>query len=286
VPARLVALPVVLVLLAAAGCSGGGEDGSVATAPSLAALLDRPSFAAVVTAAIQRGDDYRAEASGKTDVVVTRGLDRARVSLKDAFADYRAHPDRRDAIVHDVVARARAAVDEGVPRTSYDAVRRDVMPLLEPTFVLRKLGSDPPRTPFARGLAIVYGIDRDGDFTLVQDDDLHRWGVALADLATVAQANLVRNTDPLLCEEQLCGWAGGDGYDATRMTSKVLRAQIEKKIGRAAYAVPLQDVFVAVPIRYAARIQPKVVQEFTTGDQPISRDVFVERDGRLVPLDG
>ena len=69
-----------------------------------------------------------------------------------------------------------------------------------------------------------------------------------------------------------------------RMTSAKLRADIEREIGRAAYAVPQENVFVAIPIRYAQRIRAKVLQQFTQAKRPVSPDVFVERNGRLVPL--
>src|SRR6266508_3092752 len=255
--ARLLALPALAAaVLVVAGCSGGESNVASATMP---AVLDQPSFAAVVTAAIKRKTEDEVDQQGRTSLVVRHDLDRIVLPLADAFARYRAHPSERDAIVAALVTQASKRVHDGIPRASFDTVQQYVMPLLKPGFDLRRLQSDPPRRRFAKGLAIVFGIDKGGEFTLVQNDDLIRWHLKLSELDQIAQENLVRNTDPLLCEEQLCGWAGGDGYDATRMTSTALRADIERKIGRAAYAVPLEDVFVAVPIRYAARIRTKVL---------------------------
>jgi Protein of unknown function (DUF1444) len=281
VVARALVLALLGAAVAAAGCSGGKGVAS-ATMP---ALLDKPSFAAVVGAAIERDSQNQADPEGRSALLVTHDLDRVILPLDSGFARYRAHPSERDEIVAGLVDEAQKRVQDGIPRASLDTVRAYVMPLLKPAFDLRRLSTDPPRRPFGKGLSVVYGIDKGGEFTLIQMKDLLRWHLTLAELDRLAQKNLVHHTEPLLCEEQLCGWAGGDGYDATRMTSATLRAEIEKKIGRAAYAVPLEDVFVAVPIAYAARIKAKVLQEFTTGEKPVSPDVFVEREGRLVPLD-
>jgi hypothetical protein len=280
-PARPLALLAVLVTALAAGCGGGDDEaGSAAVMP----LLDEASFAAVVSAAVERDVDVRTEPSSRGELAITRDLDRIRLGLAGAYARYREDPERRDALVAELVDEARARIDAGIPRAALADVRRDVMPLLKPGFELRRLSSDPPRQRFAKGLWIVFGIDRDGEFTLLEPEDLRRWDLTLAELGRIAEANLVRRTDPLLCEEELCGWAGGDGYDATRLTSEKLRDDIAKEIGRAAYAVPREDVFVAIPIRYAARIGAKVLEQFTTAERPVSPDVFVERAGRLVPL--
>jgi hypothetical protein len=280
-PARPLGLLAVLLAALAAGCGGGDDEvGSAAVMP----LLDEASFAAVVSAAVERDVDVQTEPAGRGELAITRDLDRIRLGLAGAYARYREDPERRDALVAELVDEARARIDAGIPRAALADVRRDVMPLLKPEFELRRLSSDPPRQRFAKGLWIVFGIDRDGEFTLLEPEDLRRWDLTLAELGRIADANLVRRTDPLLCEEELCGWAGGDGYDATRLTSEKLRDDIAKEIGRAAYAVPREDVFVAIPIRYAARIGAKVLEQFTTAERPVSPDVFVERAGRLVPL--
>jgi len=280
-PARPLVLLAVLVAALTAGCGGGDDEaGSAAVMP----LLDEASFAAVVSAAVERDVDVQTEPAGRGELAITRDLDRIRLGLAGVYARYREDPDRRDALVAELVDEARARIDAGIPRAALADVRRDVMPLLKPGFELRRLSSDPPRQRFAKGLWIVFGIDRDGEFTLLEPEDLRRWDLTLAELGRIAEANLVRRTDPLLCEEELCGWAGGDGYDATRLTSEKLRDDIAKEIGPAAYAVPREDVFVAIPIRYAARIGAKVLEQFTTAERPVSPDVFVERAGRLVPL--
>jgi uncharacterized protein YtpQ (UPF0354 family) len=280
-PARPLGLLAVLLVALAAGC--GGDDDQPRTAASMPPL-DEASFAAVVSAAVEREAEAEAEPAGRGKLTITRDLDRVTLGLADAYTRYRAHPEQRNAIVAELVDEARTGIEAGIPRAELADVRRDLMPLLKPGFELRRLSSDPPRQRFAKGLWIVFGIDRDGEFTLVQPDDLMRWDLTLAELGEIAQANLVRRTEPLLCEEELCGWAGGDGYDATRLTSAKLRADIEEEIGRAAYAVPREDVFVAIPIRFAARIGNKVLEQFTMAERPVSPDVFVERAGRVVPL--
>jgi hypothetical protein len=50
------------------------------------------------------------------------------------------------------------------------------------------------------------------------------------------------------------------------------------------YAVPLESVFVALTRNYADVIRGKVLQEFTTGKNPLSPDLFEERNGELFVL--
>ena len=74
-------------------------------------------------------------------------------------------------------------------------------------------------------------------------------------------------------------------YDATRMLVPGLRRQIVKELGGpAVYAVPLESVFVALTRNYAPVIKSKVLQEFTTGKNPLSPELFEERNGELVPI--
>jgi hypothetical protein len=64
-----------------------------------------------------------------------------------------------------------------------------------------------------------------------------------------------------------------------------LRRQIVKELGGpAVYAVPLESVFVALTRNYASVIKGKVLQEFTTGKNPLSPELFEERNGQLVAL--
>jgi len=48
--------------------------------------------------------------------------------------------------------------------------------------------------------------------------------------------------------------------------------------------VPLDSVFVALTRNYAPVIKSKVLQEFTTGKNPLSPELFEERNGQLVAL--
>jgi hypothetical protein len=57
-----------------------------------------------------------------------------------------------------------------------------------------------------------------------------------------------------------------------------------RKIGPAVYAIPRESVYVALPIKLADRIKDKVVRDFVTAPNPVSRDLFVERDGEVVVL--
>jgi hypothetical protein len=64
-----------------------------------------------------------------------------------------------------------------------------------------------------------------------------------------------------------------------------LRRDIVEEIGPAVYAVPREDVFVALPVRLTERIKARVQQDFAAAPNPISPEVFVERNGKLVTLE-
>jgi hypothetical protein len=68
-----------------------------------------------------------------------------------------------------------------------------------------------------------------------------------------------------------------------------LRRQIVREYGGpAAYAAPIENVFVALPLDLFERgnteelVRTKVQRDFETSDNPFSPDVYVERDGKLV----
>jgi len=132
-------------------------------------------------------------------------------------------------------------------------------------------------------------------FTLVEPEDVERWGTTVEELHELALLNLLRQTneeEPLLCEpsgnQKLCGWSSSDGYDATRMIVPELRRQIVREYGGpAVYAVPMENVFVALPEELVSRgkteelFRRKVDRDFQTSKDPLSPEVFVERDGEL-----
>ena len=70
-----------------------------------------------------------------------------------------------------------------------------------------------------------------------------------------------------------------------------LRRQIVRSYdGPAVYAVPMNNVFVALPLRLVERgeteelLRTKVQRDFQTSDDPVSPELFVERDGELALL--
>jgi hypothetical protein len=277
------ALAVVAVGLIAAACSGGGDDaGPPAPATTGAVpLLSEGSFEQVVAAEIA-GAGVAAEPAGNLTVRADQGLNSVVTDLSSAYGEYEAEPSRRGVIVVAAADMTRDRLVRGLAGEEYDAVKGSLMPLLEPAFALRGLPVEPATKSFVSDLSLAYVADRESGRLVVTADDLERWGIPLDELDRVAQANLVRRTEPLLCEEELCGWASGDGYDATRMTSPRLRRDIAREIGRAVYAVPREDVFVALPVRYASRIRQKVLQQFTQAENPVSSEIFVEKAGRIV----
>jgi uncharacterized protein YtpQ (UPF0354 family) len=289
VPARVLAL-LFCVAAVLAACGGDGE------ADADEVLLDERSFAQVVAAEL-RGDEVEATAEGQgLGVRVEDGLDRIVLAPEEQFEEYRQNPGRRDEIVAGVVEEAQRRLEEGIGELSFSDARDALMPLLKPRFALRTLDETPAQTDFPAGLAVVYAVDRESDFTLVTPADVERWGRPLGEIHRIALANLARQTngqDWLLCEasggEKLCGWAMEDGYDATRVIVPDLRRQIEREYGGpAVYAMPMEHVSIALSYELATRenteeaLRLKVRQDFAAADNPVSPELFVERNGKLV----
>ncbi|HET9214756.1 MAG TPA: DUF1444 family protein [Gaiellaceae bacterium] len=283
-----------LLVALAAGCSGEGDGGEAQTAER---TLDRSSFQEAVTAEL-RGEGYEVEPVSRSVVRVTEGPNWIEVDLAAPFAEYETAPERDDGIVQEVVDKTRRTLSSGISGAPFAAVEEDVMPLLKAPFELRTYGFEPARTAGPGDLAVVYAVDGGDAFTIVRPEDVERWGTTLESMHGLALDNLLRRTnedEPLLCEpsggQELCGWASGDGYDATRMVVPELREQIVDEIaGPAGYAVPMETVFIALPLAVLEErgteraFRLKVEQDFQTADDPLSRDVFVERGGELTPL--
>lgn len=283
---------VICVLVGALAACGGNDEPSA----SEDAVLAKSSFKETVSSALKQAD-LSGEPGYGLKVRAQEGPNWVDVALADAFAEYRKNPERREQIVAGLVDEARQRLNEGVSQTSFGDVRRDVMPVLEPRFKLRNYGFQPVQTPYVARLTVIYGVQRDDSFTVVRPRDVDRWGVALPKLHEVALDNLLRETNReqrLACEPsngtELCGWASGDGYDATRMIVPELRRQIERVYDGdpAMYAVPTENVFVALPFDLATRrnterlLKTKVEHDFAVGDNPVSPELFVERDGEVV----
>lgn len=281
-----------LLILACAllvGCDGGGSE----TAPD--ASLSRAAVKEAVTEALRKVG-FEAEPAFGAQVHVQDGSNSLDLILDDAVREYRQDPGRREEIAAQAVAETKKRFDEGISGLSFAEARRWLMPILKPRFELRTLAEHPAENAFIANLAVIYAVQREHDFTLVTAADVRRWGRPLAQVDRIASANLLRQTnrdEKLLCEpsgtSELCGWASGDGYDATRMIVPELRRQIEREYrAPAVYAVPTENVFVALPLSLATRkntekaLRIKVRRDFATGTQPVSPELFVDRAGKLV----
>ena len=286
----IVVLSLLLLLLAACG---GGDDGAETTSGDR--RLARSSFGEVVAAEL-RSAGYEAEPGSDFTVTAHDGPNRLNVELEEAYARYRGAPERRDEIVGDVVADAQERLEDGLADTSFADVRDDLMPLLKGRFELRTYDFGPAQTPFPGRLVVVYAVDGNDAFTIVRPHDVTRWGTTVAEVHDLALDNLLARTnedEPLLCEpaggQKLCGWASSDGYDAARMLVPGLRDQIVEELGGpAAYAVPMENVFIALALdvldnrRTEEAFRSKLQRDFQTSDDPLSPEVFVERGGELV----
>jgi hypothetical protein len=272
-----------LAFLAIVVACGGDDE------PTSARLLTETAFADRAAAAIVTETELNAARAGTLRVSVSSdaSLNTFSVPLEEPYATYRAQPSRLDELLSGLVADADATMEDGNADRSFGQVRSRLMPLLKPITALRGLDSPPATTPFPGNLHIVYLVERDDSLTAVTEDDLERWDRSLEDIHGIAVDNLLRQTnreEPLRCEEDLCGWASGDGWDAARMIVPELRRQIVEEIGPAVHAVPTESVYVALPIKLADRIRPRVQEDFVTADRPVSQDLFVERRGALVVL--
>jgi uncharacterized protein YtpQ (UPF0354 family) len=286
---RVRALPgLVLAGLLALGLASCGGGGSSANEPlSKAAFKDRVAASIITSTDLQADPGFGL----KVDVSETDGLDTVQLVLDDAFKHYRAEPSKEKAIVSGLVREAKTRMAERNTKRDLEDVRNEIMPMLKRRIDVNGAGIDPAVKPF-HDLGVIYAVQTEHSFTVVTKEDVARWGQSLAEIDKLARANLERETNKdqkLLCEpsgsQKLCGWASGDGYDASRMLVPALRRQIVHELGGpAVYAVPLESVFVALTQDYATVIRPKVVQEFTTGKNPLSPDLFVERGGELVVL--
>ncbi|MGH3023473.1 MAG: DUF1444 family protein [Gaiellaceae bacterium] len=292
-PSALTSCLLALLAVLAGGCAG--DDGAAETTTET--LLADSSFAEVVSAEL-RSADYEVEPGAELELSVADGPNRVEVDLTDAYAEYEAAPEREEEIVQAVVEETRSRLAEGISDAALADVRRDVMPLLKAPFELRTYGFETARTPMAGGLAVVYAVDDGEAFTLVRPEDVERWETTEESLHELATGNLLRRTneeEPLLCEpsgdQELCGWASGDGYDASRMVVPELRDQIEEEIGGpAAYAVPMENVFIALPLEVLESgatersFRSQLQRDYQTADDPLSSEVFVERRGELALL--
>lgn len=280
--AAAVLVAALALLVVAAGCS----DKEKKTGPR---ELSAVAFEDRVAAAVITGTDLEAEAGfGQAVSVSARdSLNKLTLPLEKPYAEYKAHHDRLDSIVGELVDEAETRMETANSAERFAAVRSHLLPVLKPLAAFRRVTDDVVEMPFPGALRVAYAVQRTDSFMTVTRADLARWKVSVADLHRVALANILRETNrdqPLRCEEKLCGWASGDGYDAARLIVPELREQIVRKIGRAVFAVPRESVYVALPIKLADRIREKVTRDFVTAPNPVSPDLFVERGGELVVL--
>ncbi len=304
-PVRVFLVVALTALLAASvsACDSGGGDGTTSGSTTSAGTssgatttqgaLSQRDFKNKVAAAIITGTDLQGDPGfGLTiDVSEQNGLDTVQLVLDDAYKQYTSDPDRQDEIVDGLVQEAVRRMEEGNTKRSFSAVRDQLMPMLKRRVDVSRIENDPAVTQFDN-LDVVYAVQGDHYFTVATKDDLARWGQSVDEIDSLALSNLEKQTNKnqkLLCEpsggQKLCGWASGDGYDASRMLVRGLRRQIVKELGGpAVYAVPLESVFVALTRNYASVIKGKVLQEFTTGKNPLSPELFEERNGQLVAL--
>ena len=260
----------------------GGDD-----APS-AEPLSEAGFADKASAAIITDSELGAEPRGPNVAVSSdASLDTFTLELAKPYAEYKAAPARLDEILSGVVAEAESTLEAGNADSSFAEVRSRIFPILKPITAFRGLDQEPATTRFPANLRVAYFVEGPGSLKAVRPADLDRWGRSIDEVHELAVANLLRQTnrdEPLRCEKELCGWASGDGWDAARLLVPELRRQIVEKIGPSIYAVPQESVYVALPIKLANRIRPRVEQDFVTADKPVSQSLFVERGGELVVL--
>ncbi len=275
----------------AAGCAGDDSDD------------DAPAVLPSAFTEIVRGELVRAgfEVEPRTDLKLTavQGPNRIELDLQEPFDRVKDDPGSRDEVVDEVVADAQERIETGIGELSFEDARDDLMPLLKARFQIRRFGFEAAETEQPANLATVYAVDADDGFTIVRPEDVERWGTTVEEIEGIALDNLLRQTNedsPLLCEpsgnQELCGWASGDGYDATRMIVPELRRQIEREYNGepAVYAVPEEHIYVALPLNAVRRagierpFRLKLQRDFQMSEDPLSPEIFVEENGELVVL--
>jgi uncharacterized protein YtpQ (UPF0354 family) len=281
VRAVLTCVALLAVIAALAGCNH--KESPVSGPLTIADFKDKAA------AAVTTGSDLEGKPGFGPNVDVTSptSLSTFSQSVQASYTEYRKNPGNVDAVLKKLVDDVQARMARGNQGVAFADARAHVFPILKPKASFSRVTDDPATTTFPGDLRVAYAVQRADSFTLVSQDDLSRWHKSVEQMNELAQANLLKETNqeqPLRCEMKLCGWASGDGYDATRFIVPQLRAQIVKKIGPAVYAVPRESVYVALPLKYASRIRDKVERDFVTGTNPVSRDLFVERDGHIVVL--
>jgi len=286
-----------LTVALAVGCSG--DDG--------AADDDEPAAVPSAFTEIVRGElvsaGFDIEPATDLELTAQQGPNRVEVDLHEAFERLEDDPGSQDAIVYEVVADTLERAETGIGELSFEDARDDLMPLLKARFQIRRFGFEAAETEQPANLATVYAVDSDDGFTSVTPEDVERWGTTVEEIDSIALDNLLRQTneeEPLLCEptglggQELCGWASGDGYDATRMIVPELRRQIREEYGNdepVAYAVPEEHIYVALPLNALQRtnlMRPfrlKLQRDFQMSEDPLSPEVFVEENGELVVLE-
>jgi uncharacterized protein YtpQ (UPF0354 family)/predicted small lipoprotein YifL len=273
------------VLLAVIAALTGCDDKKSPVSGPLTIGDFKDKAAAAIT--IQSDLEGKPGFGAKVDVTSPTSLNTFSESVQTSYAEYRKNPAKVDAVLKTFVAKVQGRMSRGNQDVAFQAARAHVLPVLKPKATFRRVTDDPATADFPGDLRVAYGVQEADSFILVSRDDLRRWHKSIDAMNRLALANLLKETEreqPLRCEQKLCGWASGDGYDAARFIVPELRAQIVKKIGAAVYAVPRESVYVALPIKYASRIREKVERDFVTGTNPVSRDLFVERDGQVVVL--
>jgi uncharacterized protein YtpQ (UPF0354 family) len=292
-----------LLAASVSACDSGGSattsggttstSGTTSEPTTTQGALSQRDFKNKVAAAIITGTDLQGDPGFGMTVNVSEqnGLDTVQLILGDAYKQYASDPDRQDEIVDGLVQEAVRRMEDGNTKRSFSDARDQLMPLLKRRVDVSRIENDPAVKQFD-DLDVIYAVQGDHYLTVATKDDLARWGQSVDDVDSLALSNLEKQTNKdqkLLCEpsggQKLCGWASGDGYDASRMLVPGLRRQIVKELGGpAVYAVPLESVFVALTRNYAPVIKGKVLQEFTTGKNPLSPELFEERNGQLVAL--
>jgi uncharacterized protein YtpQ (UPF0354 family) len=281
VRAALVLAACFALLAAIAGCS---DKSTPSARPLSIAAFKEKAAAAIIT-----GSDLQAEPGfgPKVDVTAPESLNTLSAGVEEAYASYKRDPAKLDERLDNFAEDAETRLARGNADASFRDVRDAILPVLKPQTAFRRLSDQPAVTPFPGNLRVAYAVQKPDSFMLVTPADLERWQQSVGDIHRLALANLLRETrreQPLRCEEKLCGWASGDGYDAARLVVPELRAAIVRKIGPAVYAVPRESVYVALPIRLAERIKSRVEHDFVMAPNPVSGDLFVERGGELVVL--
>ena len=235
-------------------------------------------------------------------------------ALRDAPPDPLAPIDPAAPVSGHAVPRGAAPASEA-PEHNWTAARDNVYPLLRPAGTTGPGLDDPPDptragpqahaqplvAPGPAQLVLSYALEATGFDVLVNGDHLLSWGIAGADLAAAALANLARWSanagwsDETSGERRLLSSSTGHGHDAARILLPDVRAHLRGQLTdgdrRILIGLPERHLLLAGALApgdegFVDLFRAFIAEQWEGADEPLDRRVLELRGDELVELSG